>query len=72
MKNKVHKKIVAGDKVPLSLIIYKPFIKEDLQFEIKEYIKKIGGRIYYADSSEELKKIILFIGKKHRKKSEPR
>ncbi len=40
MKKKVHKKIIAGNKIPLSLIVYKPFMKSDLQIEIKEYIKK--------------------------------
>ncbi len=58
-KEKIHKDILAGKKIPLTLIIYKPFIKSDLQFEIKEYIKRIGGRIYYAKNAEELKKIIL-------------
>lgn len=61
---KINKNIIAGTKIPLTLIIYKPFIKSDLPLEIKEHIKKVGGVIYYAKDSEELKKIIVSIDKK--------
>jgi hypothetical protein len=64
MKSKVHEKIVAGDKIPLSIIIYKPFMKEDIGFEIKEYIKKIGCKIYYAEDTNELKDILMKLEKK--------
>lgn len=62
-KEKIHKDILAGTKIPLTLIIYKPFMKSDLQFEVKEYIKKTGSRIYYAKDTEELRKIMLSLEK---------
>ncbi len=58
LKEKIHKDIVAGDRFPFTLIIYKPFIKQELPFELKEYIKKSGGQIFYANDAKELKDIL--------------
>ena len=52
------KEIRAGTKVPFSVIIYQPFFKEKLNFEIEEYIKKSKGEIYYVSSAEEINKIL--------------
>jgi len=57
-RKKVHPEIRAGEKIPFSAIVYKPFIKEKLNYEIEAYIKKVGAEIYYAKSPIELKKII--------------
>jgi hypothetical protein len=57
-KKKIHKDIVAGDKFPFTLIIYKPFLKQEFPFEIREYIKKSGGQIFYANDASEIKDIL--------------
>jgi hypothetical protein len=59
MEKQVHKQIVAGTKIPFTLIIYKPFMKSDIQVEMKEYISRIGGKIYYAKNPRQLLKIMI-------------
>ena len=55
---KIHPEIRAGKNLPFSVIAYKPFLKEKLSFEIETYIKKLGGKIYYANTPKELKQKI--------------
>lgn len=54
LKKKVHPQIKTGENVPFSTIIYKPFFKDKIPFEIEQYIKKTGGNIYYVENSKEL------------------
>lgn len=58
IKKKIHPKVRAGDKIPFSLIVYKPFVKEKLNFEIEAYIKKLGGKVHYVGTIEELKMVL--------------
>lgn len=58
MKKKIDSQIRAGDNLPYSLIVYKPFMKENLNFEIEAYIKKLGGNVYYVNNPEELKSVL--------------
>ncbi len=58
IKENIHKKIQAGEKIPFTVLIYKPFFKNKLPFEIESYIKKTGGDIIYIKSSKELKSVI--------------
>lgn len=58
MKKKIHPEIRAGEKIPFTVMVYKPFIKDKLNYEIEAYIKKIGGSIYYLNNPEELKKVL--------------
>jgi len=58
-KNKIHKDIKAGTKFPFTLIVYKPFFKEDINYEITRYIEKVGGRIYYVENAQKLKEKLL-------------
>jgi hypothetical protein len=53
-KKKINKEIRAGDKVPFSVIIYKPFVKGRLIGEIEEYIKKHKGEVYYVKNPNDL------------------
>lgn len=57
MKEKIHPQIRAGEKIAPSVIIYKPFLKEKLNYEIEEYIKKLGN-LYYVNNPRELKTIL--------------
>jgi len=59
MKKKIHPEIRAGEQIPFSVIIYKPFLKEKLNYEIEAYIKKLKGNIYYVNNAAELKTQIL-------------
>ncbi|MCD6590612.1 MAG: hypothetical protein J7K72_01425 [Candidatus Aenigmarchaeota archaeon] len=54
----IHPEARAGEKVPFSVVVYEPFIKERLNFEIEAYIKKLNGNIYYVKNSEELKEVL--------------
>ncbi len=45
----------AGQNIPLTIFIYKPFVKDKLSFEIESYIKKAQGQIFYIENAEELK-----------------
>ena len=58
MRKKIHPGIRAGRTIPFSVIIYKPFVKEELSYEITEYIKRSKGRVYYATNTQELKKLL--------------
>lgn len=58
IKKKINKYVIAGDRIPLSIIFYKPFMKEDLPLEIKEHIKRAGGQVYYAKNPDDLRRII--------------
>lgn len=58
IKNKIHKEIRAGEKIPFTVIIYKPFVKGKLNFEIEQYIKKFNGKVYYTKSINDLKSIL--------------
>ncbi len=60
-KKAIHPKIIAGDRVPFSLIIYMPFFKRSLDYELVEYIKKLGCKVYYAKDAEELKETLVGI-----------
>ncbi|MCK4730156.1 MAG: hypothetical protein KAT28_02450 [Candidatus Aenigmarchaeota archaeon] len=57
-KQKIHPEIKAGEKIPFSVIVYKPFVKEKLNFEIEAYIKKLSGEIHYVNDSQELKSVL--------------
>lgn len=52
---KLNPEFKAGQKIPLTIFIYKPFVKDKLSFEIESYIKKAQGQIYYIKNAEELK-----------------
>ncbi len=57
MKKKIHPEVRAGKHLPFSLIVYQPFVKQKIPFEIEAYIKKIGGKIYYTSNAQELKSV---------------
>jgi hypothetical protein len=61
--NLIHKKVSAGKKNPFSTIVYLPFIKSKIPFEIEKYIEKFGGKVFYVNDSVELKKILLSLKK---------
>jgi len=58
MKKGIHSKVRAGDTVPFSVIVYEPFLKERLNYEIEAYIRKLKGEIYYVKSPAEIKRTI--------------
>lgn len=58
LKEKIHPKIIAGSKVPFTAIVYEPFVKKKLPFEIEAYIKYFGGKVFYAESTNDIKEII--------------
>lgn len=58
-KKDIHQDIKAGEKMPLTLLIYRPFIKENLNPEIEAYIIKSGGKIIYVEDAEELRKMLM-------------
>jgi hypothetical protein len=57
-KKRISPEIKAGEKVPFSVIVYEPFLKERLNYEIESYIKKLNGKIYYAKSAEDIKQAL--------------
>jgi hypothetical protein len=57
-KKAIHPKIIAGDRIPFSLIVYMPFFRQSLGYELESYIAKIGGKVYYVKDSEELKETL--------------
>ncbi|MDO8538193.1 MAG: hypothetical protein Q7S21_04880 [archaeon] len=63
MKKKIHPEVRAGERIPFSVILFKPFLKEKLNFEIEEYIKKTNGRVYYVENALELKNILMQLNK---------
>ncbi|MCX6774081.1 MAG: hypothetical protein NTY68_03755 [Candidatus Micrarchaeota archaeon] len=48
----------AGKFIPFSTIVYEPFMKQKLNFEIEKYIEKLNGKVYYVSSSEELGQVL--------------
>ncbi len=56
--SKLHPDIVAGSKIPLTLICYSPFMSEALPYELEEYIDSVDGQLIYVDSSEDLAKTL--------------
>lgn len=58
VKKKIHHEVRAGENMPFSVIIYQPFMKEKLNYEIEEYIKKLKGVIYYINDANELKSVL--------------
>ena len=54
----IHPEARGGENVPFSLIVYQPFLKEKLDYEIEAYIKKLNGNIYYAKSPSDIRDII--------------
>jgi hypothetical protein len=52
---KLNSEIKAGQSIPFIVLVYKPFVKEKLSFELEEYIKKAQGQIFYIENAEELK-----------------
>jgi hypothetical protein len=61
--NMIHEKIVAGSKIPLNTIVYMPFVKGKLPFELEKYIEKFGGKVFYVKNSSELKDVIIKLKK---------
>ena len=57
-RKRISPEIRAGETVPFSVIIYEPFMKERLNYEIESYIKKLNGKIYYAKSAEDIKQAL--------------
>lgn len=57
-KKSIHPEVRAGEIVPFSVIVYEPFLKEKLNYEIEEYIRKLNGKVYYAKSPAEIKKAL--------------
>lgn len=57
-KKRIHSEVRAGETVPFSVIVYEPFLKERLNYEIEAYIKKLNGKIYYIKSPTDIKKTI--------------
>jgi len=55
----------AGKKIPFTLIVYLPFVKEKLDYETENYIKKSGGRIAYAKNIEEFQNILGVLAKEY-------
>ncbi|MCD6434002.1 MAG: hypothetical protein J7L14_00115 [Candidatus Diapherotrites archaeon] len=51
----IHPEARAGGKIPYSVVIYEPFIKERLNYEIEAYIEKSNGTVFYVKNSTELK-----------------
>ncbi|RMF56115.1 hypothetical protein D6745_00225 [Candidatus Woesearchaeota archaeon] len=54
----IHPEARAGRKIPYSVIVYKPFVKGSLSLEVEEYVKRIGGKIFYVSSAKELEEVI--------------
>jgi hypothetical protein len=61
--NNVHEKISAGKNIPLHLIVYLPFVKEKLSFELEKYVEKFGAKVFYVSNTKELEKILFEIKK---------
>jgi hypothetical protein len=60
--------IMAGRKIPFSLIVYLPFTKDQLDYEMEHYIKKVGGIIAYAKNIEEFQNILRVLAKEYNSK----
>lgn len=57
-KKSIHSEIRAGETVPFLVIVYEPFLKEKLNYEIEAYIKKLKGEVCYIKSPVGIKKLI--------------
>lgn len=57
----IHPEARAGTITNFSLIIYKPFCKGKLSFEIEQYIQRMGCKIYYVKTVKELESILTTI-----------
>ncbi len=57
-KKSINSEIRAGKTVPFSVIVYEPFLKARLSYEIEACIRKLKGQIYYIRSSAEIKKVL--------------
>ncbi len=57
----IHPDARAGTQTNFSLLVYKPFVKGKLSFEIEEYIKKMGCKIYYVKNAKELENVLTTI-----------
>ena len=55
---KFNKDFVAGERMPFDTIVYSPFIKDKLPFEIEKYIEKFGAKVKYIKDTKKLKKEI--------------
>ena len=51
LENRRH---LSGVRTPFSVIVYLPFFRDKLPFEIEAYIKKTGGKIFYVSNPKEL------------------
>jgi hypothetical protein len=54
----IHPEIVAGSKIPLNTIVYLPFVKNKLPFELEAYINKFGCKLFYVSNEKELKEAL--------------
>jgi len=52
---RLHPDIVAGEIDPYPVIIYKPFVAGPLQYELKQYIEDVGGKVVYVSNVDSLK-----------------
>ena len=57
-KKQIHPDIIAGDNMPLSVIIYMPFHTSRLSKEEEAYIRKFEGEVYYVDDPERLEQAL--------------
>ncbi len=64
-REKIHKEVRAGSKMPLFILAYRPFIKKGLGYEIESYIKKSDAKLIYVDSSDQFDQIISKLVKKY-------
>jgi len=62
-KNFIHPGIIAGERIPFNTIVYKPFMKDKLPFEIEQYIEKLGCKVFYVNTPQELAKVLVDLGK---------
>jgi hypothetical protein len=54
----IHERIIAGEKMPLHTIVYAPFTKDKLPFELEAYINKFGAKVFYVSNEKELNKVL--------------
>jgi hypothetical protein len=64
-KENLSKNIRAGKVIPFTVIIYNPFVKSPLSFEMEAYIKKAGGRYIYINNASELKELLAKLTKEY-------
>ena len=54
MRKKIHLQVRSGERFPFHTIVYNPFLKEKINFEIEHYIRKTGGALEYVNNPVEL------------------